>query len=426
MFGHLPEDIPADVLLLEAQGMLVAEAGALSGRLPSWFRDWEMPVPRTDLCVLAHRAAEGGFLPEGFSQWGLTGKGDGGGWTVAHEAAFCESLPDTVPPEVLAMTDRNGIAVRDVVAARRDGTATIADGRQIRIGSVDYVPGIGATPGIPVETLEISPGKDGIVPLPTNASCEQLRLEGGWTILVACSIIMRTRTLRPDDPRLLDCKYVDGIPLAHHAAERRVLPAGFTRWDAPDNDGVTVAHYAARRKGGLPEDFTAWDLRDARGIPVAESALFVDALPGDFSAWDMPCKKGAPIAHEAACFGRLPQGYDRWEIRWEAAGQTVAHAAAIAGTLPPGFDGWDLTDDEGRTVAHYAAKACTLPADVPDTVLLMPDRDLVTVAQTILDIQPGVMDHATGLRLKELRDRAKRLLNRLVRDEARRRGRGFP
>jgi hypothetical protein len=416
-FGQLPEDIPRDVLGLAAIGMSVAEAAAITGTLPPWFNDWDMPVPETDLRVLAHSVVRGGFIPEGFDRWHVAGKG---GWTVAHEAAFCETLPDGLPQEILDAADRNGIAVRDIVAARRNGTATIADGRRIRIGTMH----VGGTKSedIPLETLEISPGNGGIQPLPANGTIDPLPLEDGWTVLLACSLLDRTRTLKPDDPRLLECKNAYGFSLAHLSADRRTLPPGFDRWDARGSEGVTVAHHAARSRGGLPADFDAWDLRDGHGIPVAEVAVVADTLPPGFSRWDITCMRGVPVAHVAASLGRLPAGFDQWALMWPRGGQTVAHAAALAGTLPPGFDRWELEDSWGTPVVHYGAIVGGLPEDTPDRALAMTDKDGTTAAEMLLTTHVEHADHKAGLRLKELRDRAKRVVQRLRRERLRHSG----
>jgi ankyrin repeat protein len=50
------------------------------------------------------------------------------------------------------------------------------------------------------------------------------------------------------------------------------LPDGFDRWDLKDEDGWTLAHYAAEY-GGLPDDFSRWDLTNNDGVTVAQWAV---------------------------------------------------------------------------------------------------------------------------------------------------------
>lgn len=131
---------------------------------------------------------------------------------------------------------------------------------------------------------------------------------------------------------------------------------GCVRWEVADDDGVTVAHYAAQHNGLLSEDFDQWELRDNRGTTVA---------------------------HEAAYTGTLPVGFDRWDMANET-GQTVAHVLARGGDLPEGFDRWEMADKYGDTVAHAAAVCRELPEDVSDEILRLKNNNGRSVAQAVL------------------------------------------
>ena len=89
--------------------------------------------------------------------------------------------------------------------------------------------------------------------------------------LLRCALVVdKADRLGVDSPKwaLADN---DGLTVAHMAAVRNRLPAGFDRWELADNDGWTVAHLAAAL-GHLPPDFDRWDLADKRGQTVREVA----------------------------------------------------------------------------------------------------------------------------------------------------------
>lgn len=133
----------------------------------------------------------------------------------------------------------------------------------------------------------------------------------------------------------------------------------------------TIAHFAAE-KGLLPKGFTRWDLRGTAGVSVAETALIAGTLPDDFDAWGQVVMSwhtpsDITLAHWAVRRGLLPKSFHRWEIQTRpdspADMETVAHWAAKKGILPEDFRQWDLVDGRGNTVAHIAARWGALPED---------------------------------------------------------------
>jgi hypothetical protein len=78
--------------------------------------------------------------------------------------------------------------------------------------------------------------------------------------------------------------------------------------------------------------------------------------PGpEFTRWDMRDNQGRTMAHYAATHGKLPEGFDRWGNRTPD-GATVAHTVACMQDLPVDFDQWSLEDGDGKTVREISDK----------------------------------------------------------------------
>jgi|GEM_PF-1912106 len=158
------------------------------------------------------------------------------------------------------------------------------------------------------------------------------------------------------------------VTLAHMAAVNGNLPQGFNKWDLKDNKSKTVAHVAAEH-GNLPEDFD-WKryglMRDNEGRTVYHAAAEGGCLPEWFHEWNMADEDGWTVAHFAAYHVNIPEHFD-WQrfgrMRDNIYGETVYHEAASSKCLPQWFDEWDIADNNGKTVAHNAALVRNLPGD---------------------------------------------------------------
>jgi hypothetical protein len=74
-------------------------------------------------------------------------------------------------------------------------------------------------------------------------------------------------------------------------------------------------------------------------------------LPHDFNKWDMANEDGWTVAHWAALCG-FPVNFDQWDLA-DKNGRTVAHVAALYETLPVNFDQWGLTTNRVPSVLSY-------------------------------------------------------------------------
>jgi hypothetical protein len=77
-------------------------------------------------------------------------------------------------------------------------------------------------------------------------------------------------------------------------AINQTLPVDFSQWDIANNDGWTVAHWAAWI-GDLPDNFTQWDLADKDGWTVAHEAVSYRYIPFDFSQWGLIDNNGLSV-----------------------------------------------------------------------------------------------------------------------------------
>jgi len=175
----------------------------------------------------------------------------------------------------------------------------------------------------------------------------------------------------------------EGMTLAHVAARHGYLPDDFKGWAwAIPNGGYTVAHIAAIY-GHLPKDFHNWELANEHGVTVAHTAAEHDTLPKGFNRLDLRSHLGTTVAHILAIHGRLPDNFDNWGL-CNRSGFSVAHEAAKFGTLPEGFDRWDLADVNGWTVGHTAAEFGVLPEGFDQWHLK--DSNGVSVAQAYREL----------------------------------------
>jgi hypothetical protein len=119
------------------------------------------------------------------------------------------------------------------------------------------------------------------------------------------------------------CRYRDSAPGCVGAKENphdfEAMAGGF---------GWTVAHECARY-GTLPKNFDKWSLREtAQGQTVAH--IFAqhsdDPFPSDFDQWDMVNNDGWSVAHFAAAHGKLPKDFDQWNLI-HPGGKTVRNIA---------------------------------------------------------------------------------------------------
>ncbi len=158
------------------------------------------------------------------------------------------------------------------------------------------------------------------------------------------------------------------VTVAHMAAEQGNLPRDFNIWDLADNKNKSVAHVAAEH-GNIPKGFD-WKhyglMRDNEGRTVYHAAARGGCLPEWFDMWDAADEDGFTVAHFAACHNNLPGNFD-WErygmMRDNRYGETVYHEAASSKCLPKWFHSWDIADNNGKTVAHNAALRRNLPKD---------------------------------------------------------------
>lgn len=184
-----------------------------------------------------------------------------------------------------------------------------------------------------------------------------------------------------DLPGAFDRWYItdnEGITLAHEAARFGYLPADFKGWAwALPNGGSTVAHTAAIY-GHLPKDFHNWELADEHGVTVAHVAAEHDTLPNGFNRLGLSTRLGTTVAHVLAIHGRLPEDFADWGM-CDRKGWSVAHEAAKYGTLPADFEKWALADVNGWSVAHTSAEFGLLPAGF--TQWHLKDNNGVSVAQ---------------------------------------------
>jgi hypothetical protein len=146
------------------------------------------------------------------------------------------------------------------------------------------------------------------------------------------------RNLPPDSRHWADRPggKASGWTIAHIAAASGLLPKGFSQWELEGKDGTTVAQFALNY-GRIPDWFDRWEITDRdSGVPIAHFAAFKGLLPASAprAVWMLRDPLGCTPYHAAAEGGRLPEGFDRWDVA-SPAGWTVAHTAALHGTLPP-------------------------------------------------------------------------------------------
>lgn len=193
----------------------------------------------------------------------------------------------------------------------------------------------------------------------------------------------------PDEQRdwLLTLANGLNVTLAHIAAERGNLPEDFDKWDLRDCKNKTVAHMAAEH-GNIPEGFD-WEryglMRDIEGRTVYHCAAEGGCLPGWFNEWHLEDEDGWSVAHFAAYYNNIPGNFD-WEkfgmMRDYKYGETVYHEAASGKCLPQWFNDWDIANSKGITVAHYAALGGNLPGNFDwERYGLMRDNEGRTVYQ---------------------------------------------
>jgi hypothetical protein len=142
----------------------------------------------------------------------------------------------------------------------------------------------------------------------------------------------------------------------HKMAQKgQILPSSFDAWDAYDDGGRTVAHYAAER-GNLPCTFSNLGLRtlDEGRVTVAHVLARIDKLPDGFTDYMLRDGDGDTIYHTLAGINALPHGFDQWGlINYD--NEPVAITLLKASYhLPPDFNQWELSDKHGTTVAHFA------------------------------------------------------------------------
>ncbi len=175
------------------------------------------------------------------------------------------------------------------------------------------------------------------------------------------------------------------LTLAHLAAKHGNLPEDFNKWDLRDYKSKTVAHMAAEH-GNIPEGFD-WKryglMCDIEGRTVYHSAAEGGCLPEWFDEWHLEDEDGWTVAHFAAYYCKIPGNFD-WQrygmMRDTRYGETVYHEAASNKCLPQWFDDWDIADNNGKTVAHNAALGKNLPGDFDwERYGLMRDNDGRTV-----------------------------------------------
>jgi hypothetical protein len=196
-----------------------------------------------------------------------------------------------------------------------------------------------------------------------------------------------------------------GLTLAHVAARRGRLPAGFSQWEIEDDEGWTVAHEAAW-KNHLPPDFDQWDIRGGPDdVTVAHALAKYHPMPERFDQWELSFGEKEleyTVAHAAALRGTLPHDPTLWTIG-ESYGWPVAlQMAESPHPMPEGFDQWDLSDGDGWTVAHEAALQAKLPPDVSPETLALSDDDGITVADVVQMRRTGKADLADGRRIEFL------------------------
>lgn len=139
--GVVPK-VASDLMLADSDGWTIAHTCATHGRLPVWFDNWTLAdnhgytVAHAKASVAVHPvnfpywemkdkhgrtvaeiAAEIGTLPVEYTKWdSRTANGD----TLAHVAARASKLPPKIMDSrrIMALTDRRGITVADVLKER--------------------------------------------------------------------------------------------------------------------------------------------------------------------------------------------------------------------------------------------------------------------------------------------------------------------
>lgn len=106
--------------------------------------------------------------------------------------------------------------------------------------------------------------------------------------------------------------------------DQKALPADFDHWMLSMN-GSTLAHFAAER-GLLQAGFAFWGMRDSSGRTVAHIAAEKKTLPPDFTEWGLVERDKWSVAHESALRGWLPPDFSQWHLK-DAQGVTVIDIA---------------------------------------------------------------------------------------------------
>jgi hypothetical protein len=215
--------------------------------------------------TLAHDAAYYGYLPKGFSRWGLA---DRNGQTVAHVAICFGPMPKDF--------NRWGLM--------NNKGETVAE-----------------------------------VALLHNRLPEDYHR---WDLIDLPHLARRRRVLANSPAWAVVVDYETGGTLAHYAAETGLLPIGFDQWGLTDKDGYTVAEWAVRFVT-LPNDFDRMDLINLRGL------VHLGWINPDSRLWSeiVDPEDGETLAHWAARKDLLPKGFCKWGMT-DKHGKTVADHAS--------------------------------------------------------------------------------------------------
>lgn len=107
-------------------------------------------------------------------------------------------------------------------------------------------------------------------------------------------------------------------------AKQGLIPADSEKWEIYNEDGLTLAHFAAKY-GYLPKGFNKWNLKSEDGrLAVGVTACVTDHLPENFD----------------------------WSMIDEVSGMPYSHVLIVSKMLPSNFDGWDAKDYDGTTAAE--------------------------------------------------------------------------